>query len=266
MSNILFTIAYDGSAFHGWQKQPGQRTVQGELEEKLAVVLGAPVGLEGTSRTDAGVHALGQRATLRGDFGIPTERIPIAVNNLLSDVRILEAEEKPEGFHARFDAVGKTYAYRFAIMPPNEIFLRNYACILAKSPNIGKMSEAAKYIEGSHDFASFRAAGGADLESTVRTVFAASLAIRSGTDPAGFSFDTVEAEVTGDGFLYNMVRIIAGTLLEVGTGRIEPKETATIIAAKNRALAGPTAPPQGLYLKEVYYDIEALTAPTRGRT
>jgi len=265
MSNILFTISYDGSAFHGWQKQPGQRTVQGELEEKLEAVLGVPIKLEGTSRTDAGVHALGQRATLRGDFAIPTERIPLAVNNLLSDVRILEAEEKPEGFHARFDAAGKTYVYRFAVAPPNEIFLRNYACILAKSPNIGKMSEAAKYIEGKHDFTSFRAAGGADLETAVRTVFAASVTQGTGTDPAGLSFDTAEAEVTGDGFLYNMVRIIAGTLLEAGFEKIEPKEIESIITAKDRAMAGPTAPPQGLYLKEVYYGSEALTAHASGR-
>jgi len=254
MNNILLRIAYDGSGFHGWQRQPGQRTVQGELEEKLSAVLLAPVQLEGASRTDAGVHALGQCATLRGDFGIPTDRIPIAANNLLADARVLSAEEMPEGFHARFDAARKTYAYRFALSPPNEIFLRNYACLLAKSPNIGKMSEAAKYMEGNHDFASFQAAGGTERESTVRTIFSASVARGTATDPAGASYDTAEAEVTGDGFLYNMVRIIAGTLLEAGLERIEPKDVARIIEAKSRAQAGPTAPPQGLYLKEVCYN------------
>jgi len=266
MNNILLTIAYDGSGFHGWQRQPGQRTVQGELEEKLLTVTGAPVQLEGTSRTDAGVHALGQRATLKGDFGIPTDRIPVALNNLLSDVRVIAAEDRPEGFHARFDAVGKTYSYRFAVAPPNEVFLRNYSCLLAKSPNIGNMSEAAKYIEGKHDFSCFRAAGGAEALSAVRTVFAVRVKGGSATDPAGACYETVEAEVTGDGFLYNMVRIIAGTLLETGFEKLEPKEIKTIIASKSRAAAGPTAPPQGLYLKEVYYDSEALNAQVKGRT
>ena len=260
MNNLLLKIAYDGSGFHGWQRQPGLRTVQGVLEEKLEYIVRAPVQIEGTSRTDAGVHALGQCATLRGDFGIPADRIPLALNNLLSDIAILSAEEKPEGFHARFSAAGKTYAYRFAVSPPNEIFLRNYACILAKSPNIDKMNEAAKYLEGTHDFACFRAAGGAEPESTVRTIFAARITKGTGKDPAGAPYETVESEVTGDGFLYNMVRIIAGTLAEVGSGKIRPEEIADIIAAKDRALAGPTAPPGGLYLKEVYFDNKALIA------
>jgi len=260
MKNILLKIAYDGSGFHGWQRQPDQRTVQGTLEEALEHIIGAPITLEGTSRTDAGVHALGQCATMRGDFGIPAARIPIAANNILQDIAILSAEEKPEGFHARFGAVGKTYVYRFAVAPRGDIFLRNYACLLAKAPNIGKMSEAAKHIEGTHDFASFQAAGGAERETTVRTIFDVRIKEGAGTDPAGGVYETVIAEVAGDGFLYNMVRIIAGTLLEAGYERIAPKETAGIIAAKSRALAGPTMPPQGLYLKEVYFDDDALTA------
>jgi len=259
MSNILLTIAYDGSGFHGWQKQPGVRTVQGELEEKLGFVLREPVQLEGASRTDAGVHALGQRASLRGDFGIPTDRIPVAVSNLLPDVRVLCAEEKPAGFHARFDAAGKTYFYRFAVDPANGIFLRNYAYLLAKRPNIDNMSEAAKYIEGTHDFASFQAAGGTERESTVRTVYGIRIITGTGTDPGGTEYETIETEVTGDGFLYNMVRIIAGTLLDAGSGKLAPKETARIIEAKDRARAGPTAPPQGLYLKKVFYARPDLT-------
>ena len=265
MKNILFKIAYDGSGFHGWQKQPGVRTVQGVLEETLGSVLRAPVVLEGTSRTDAGVHALGQCASLRGDFAIPADRIPIAVNNLLSDVRILSSEEKPDGFHARFDAVGKTYTYRFAVSPQHEIFLRNYACLLAKSPNIDNMSEAAKYMEGRHDFAGFQAAGGTPRDSTIRTIFDARVTGGTGTDPAGTAYETIEVEVTGDGFLYNMVRIISGTLIEAGSGRIAPKEIANILSAKDRGRAGPTAPPQGLYLKEVYYDYEVLMTHVRGK-
>ena len=254
MNNILLTIAYDGSGFHGWQIQPGARTVQGELEDKLSFVLRAPARLEGASRTDAGVHALGQRATLRGDFGIPADRIPIAINNLLSDVRVLCAEERPEGFHARFDATGKTYAYRFAVGAKNGIFLRDHTCLLANSPNIGNMSEAAKFIEGTHDFAGFQASGGTERENTVRTVFSVRVTAGTGTDPVGEIFETIEIEVCGDGFLYNMVRIIAGTLLEAGSGKIAPVEVKDILEAKDRARAGPTAPPGGLYLKEVYYD------------
>ena len=264
MNKILFKIAYDGGGFHGWQKQPGIRTVQGVLEKKLGFVLREPVTLEGTSRTDAGVHALGQCASMRGDFAMPVDRIPVAVNNIISDVRILSSEEKPDGFRARFDAVGKTYIYRFAISPGYEIFLRNYACLLAKSPNIDNMSEAAKQMEGRHDFAGFQTAGGTPRESTVRTIFAMRVTGGTETGPAGIVYETIEVEVTGDGFLYNMVRIIAGTLLETGFGRIAPEEIANILSAKNRSAAGPTAPPQGLYLKEVYYDNEALMARVRG--
>jgi len=264
MNNLLLKIAYDGSGFHGWQRQPGLRTVQGVLEEKLEYIVRAPVQIEGTSRTDAGVHALGQCATLRGDFGIPADRIPLALNNLLSDIAILSAEEKPEGFHARFDAVGKTYIYRFAMAPRGEIFLRNYACLLAKGPNIDNMSEAAKYMEGTHDFVCFQAAGGTERETTVRTIYALSVNKGKGTDPAGGAYETVEIEVTGDGFLYNMVRIIAGTLMDIGFGKILPKEVGKIIEAKDRALAGPTAPPQGLFLKEVYFDKNAMTGLARG--
>ena len=264
MNNLLLKIAYDGSGFHGWQRQPGLRTVQGELEEKLGFVLRVPVQIEGASRTDAGVHALGQRATLRGDFGIPTDRIPVAVNNLLPDVRVISAEKKPEGFHARFDAVGKTYMYRFAVDPPGGIFLRDYFYLLANAPIIDNMSEAAKYIEGTHDFESFQAAGGTERESTVRTVFGIRILSGTETDPGGAVYETVGIEITGDGFLYNMVRIAAGTLLEAGYGKIAPKDIESIIEAKDRACAGPTAPPQGLYLKKVYYDRNEIEAYSRG--
>ena len=258
MSNILLKIAYDGSKFHGWQKQPGQRTVQGELEEVLGGILGSEISVEGTSRTDAGVHALGQRATLRGEFGIPVEKIPIAANNLMTDIAVLSAERKPEGFHARFSAAGKTYIYRYAIAPEIKVFLRPYASILAKKPDTGRMSEAAKYIEGTHDFACFQAAGGAERASTVRTVFSISVIEKIIMDAAGNPYEAVEIEVTGDGFLYNMVRIIAGTLADAGIGKIAPGEIKSIIDSADRTRAGATAPPQGLYLKEVYFDIEAI--------
>ena len=266
MSNILLTIAYDGSGFHGWQKQPSVRTVQGVIEEALEKITGKTIQVEGTSRTDAGVHAVGQCATIRGDFGIPTERISLAVNNLLYDASILSAVEKPENFHACTDAIGKTYIYRFAFAPPGSaaVFLRHYACILKDKPNTGMMLEAAKYIWGTHDFACFQASGGAPRETTVRTIFGIEIRETKKNDIAGNPYEEIEIAVTGDGFLYNMVRIIAGTLASVGFGKIRPEEIKDIISSKDRARAGATAPPQGLYLTKVYFDRASLMAYTRG--
>jgi len=253
-ANILLKVAYDGSGFHGWQRQPAQRTVQGVLEEAIGSLCNTPVRIEGTSRTDAGVHALGQRATLRGDFGIPTNRIPVAANNLLRDITVLGAEEKEEGFHARYSAVAKTYIYRFAVAPPIPVFLKNYACLLAEGPNTDRMNDAAKRLRGTYDFACFQAAGGVLRETTVRTIFGAEVRKAKEKDLAGNEYDIVEIEVTGDGFLYHMVRIIAGTLASIGSGHIAPDEIEGVIASRDRKRAGPTAPPQGLYLKEVFYD------------
>ncbi len=257
---ILLTIEYDGTGFFGWQRQPGVRTVQGELEKALCNVCGKPVQLNGTSRTDAGVHALGQRASFRGDFGIPTEKIPLAVNNFLAgtlgsgyacgDVRIIEAREMPEGFHARFDAKGKTYRYviRHGTLPG--VFERNY-CYHVKMPlSAEAMEKAAVQIVGTHDFACFQAAGGTPRETTVRTIY--DLQVKR---PAA---DTIQIEVTGDGFLYNMVRIITGTLVEVGQGKKSPDAIAEILAAGDRRLAGHTAPPQGLYLEQIYYNEQQM--------
>ena len=260
MRNVLLTIAYDGSDFHGWQKQPNARTVQGVLEETLLHVTGQEIQLAGTSRTDAGVHALGQRATMRGDFGIPTDRIATAVNHMTEDVKIISAEDKPEDFHARFDATGKTYVYNVTVVDENvqleRIFLRKYRYLLKEMPNTDKMYEAAKVIEGTHDFVSFQSAGGADLDSTVRTVSRILLTQEEKEWSDGVVSKDLHIEVTGDGFLYNMVRIIAGTLIEVGLGKRDPAEIADVIATKDRSVAGHTAPAGGLYLKEVYFDNE----------
>lgn len=258
--NILLTISYDGTCFSGWQRQPDRRTVQGELEKALSFVTGQKVEINGTSRTDAGVHAIGQRASFKGCFGIPTERIPLAVNNLLAgaqgsgyscgDIRITAAEEMPADFHARFDSKGKTYRYLIRCGDHPDVFSRNYCCQIKQSLDIEAMRKAAALIEGTHDFACFQAAGGTPRETTVRTVY--DLTIQE-TAP-----DTIAIEVTGDGFLYNMVRIIAGTLMEVGYGRKKPEEIADILASGDRQKAGHTAPPQGLYLVEIYYNEEML--------
>lgn len=252
--NILLTIEYDGTDFYGWQRQPELRTVQGTIEEALTRICARPVTIDGTSRTDAGVHALGQRATFAGDFGIPVERIPLAVNNLVSgtakegDVRILRAEEVPLDFHARFNARGKKYRYVIRNEENMAVFLRNYRYQVKTTLDVEKMQLAADKLTGEHDFACFQAAGGTPKESTVRRI--SSLEIREEASRGGRD---IAIEVAGDGFLYNMVRIIAGTLVEVGQGKKDPEEMIGILDKGDRRNAGHTAPPQGLYLVEVYY-------------
>lgn len=271
MGNYLLTIAYDGSRFHGWQKQPAEETVQGYLEQTFSRLFDREILLNGTSRTDAGVHALGQRASFEAELGIPTERLAKVMNNALcgreegsfalSPVRILEAREVPEGFHARFDSKGKKYVYR--ILPGKvDTFRRNYVYHVpgpadGEEPLDAKaMDAAAKLLVGIHDFKSFEASGGTPRETTVRTIFEAKVhpAGSHGGSGASPAADEILFEIAGDGFLYNMVRIITGTLVEIGRGRRDPQDIKKIIEAKDRAEAGHTAPPYGLYLKEVYYD------------
>ena len=199
---------------------------------------------------------------MRGIFSIPVNRIKTAMNNLLSDAMILNAEEKPGDFHARFSAAGKTYIYRFAVAPPVPVFMRNYTWVLKERPNTSMMSEAAKYMEGAHDFACFQAAGGTQRETTVRTIFKTKVIESKGEDPAGNAYEAIGFEVTGDGFLYNMVRIMAGTLADAGFGRFEPGDIKSIILSKDRTKAGQTAPPQGLYLKEVFFNEASMIAGT----
>lgn len=254
--NILLTIKYDGTNFHGWQKQPEKRTVQGEIEKALSIVCGKGIQITGTSRTDAGVHALAQRANFRGDIKIPSDRLIIAVNNILSggknvinragDVKIINAEEKPLEFHARFDAKSKKYIYKIDNDSEADIFKRNYTYQIAKPLDTPAMEEAAAYIKGTKDFKCFQSSGGEEKKTTVRTIYDLKITKQ------GMS-RILHIEITGDGFLYNMVRIITGTLTEVGLGKMNPKVVPDIIESKSRQNAGHTAPPQGLYLAEVYY-------------
>ncbi|MBN7773079.1 tRNA pseudouridine(38-40) synthase TruA [Clostridium aminobutyricum] len=264
MRNILLTIEYDGTNFCGWQRQPDKRSVQGEIEKALSIVCGAPVSINGTSRTDAGVHALGQRANFRGEFGIPTDRIGIAVNNILAgglnsigsvgDVQIVKVEEKKEDFHARFDAKGKKYVYKILNSQEKDIFGRNYYYQINKPLDVEAMKDAAKYIIGTHDFKCFQAAGGEEKATTVRTIFD----LKIFNQLADNRKQEIELQIKGDGFLYNMVRIITGTLVDVGLGKRTPLSVKAAIDSKDRQKSGHTAPPQGLYLYEVYYDLEEL--------
>ena len=280
---MLLTIAYDGSTFHGWQKQPGERTVQGYLEQTMSRLFDREILLSGTSRTDAGVHAYGQRASFKADIGIPTEKIALVVNNALcaregsesgrggfakSPIRILSAEEKPSDFHARFDSKGKRYIYRICAGAGRSqseeaqrslVFEHNYVYHVDGPAEDGRsdghldvqaMKEGAKYFTGEHDFKSFEASGGNPRETTVRRIFAAD--VRE-SEPAANGLQRIEFCVEGDGFLYNMVRIMTGTLVEIGQGKRRPEEIKEIIEAADRQQAGHTAPPGGLYLAEVFY-------------
>lgn len=254
--NILLTIAYDGSNFCGWQRQPNTRTVCGELETVLSSIYQKEIKLDGTSRTDAGVHACGQCASFRVDSPVPAERLPRIMNNMLAgsrsaavgDIRILRAEEMPEDFHARFSCRGKTYVYRIRNGQDPDVWLRNYRCQIVPPLDTAAMRQACSHIVGTHDFACFQSAG-SPRETTVRTVYRLEIA-----ETLSGGAKEIEITVTGDGFLYNMVRIMAGTLIEVGLGKRSPESLAQVIASCDRQKAGYVAPAQGLYLKEIYFD------------
>ena len=255
--NVLLTLEYDGSAFHGWQEQESVATVQGTLQDALKEVTGLDIKVSGTSRTDAGVHALGQCCSFKADLGIPIERLPLALNNMLSGgrngagskvgaIRVLSAVEVEEDFHARFNCVGKTYKYLISSATPS-VFTRD-RCYYVDGPlDEEAMKRAAEHIKGAHDFAAFQAAGGTPRETTVRTISAIEIDSLN---------DDVVIAVTGDGFLYNMVRIIVGTLIEVGQGRRNPETIKETIESLDRSKAGHTAPAEGLYLAEIFFDRE----------
>lgn len=263
MKNILLTIEYDGTQFAGWQRQPKQRTAQGVLEKALSEVCQKEIKINGTSRTDSGVHAYGQRANFKADLGIPVDKLMFATNNYLSkevdiiggigDMKVIKVEEVPLEFHARFDAKAKTYIYKIRNARETDVFDRNFCYQIARSLNINAMRKAAEEIVGSHDFKCFQAQGGKIIDDTVRTIMNLQIyqdILEEGKD---FVDQILTIEVTGDGFLYNMVRIIVGTLVDVGTGKISSKKMGEIIESKERQRAGHTAPPQGLYLTDVFY-------------
>ena len=248
MKRILLTIAYDGTNYSGWQKQKDEAviTVEGELTKALRLLFRNPA-LEcvGASRTDAGVHALGQRAVIDVETSIPAEKIPLAIRSFLpADIVVTKAEEVAETFHPRFDCVKKTYEYRFWNAPAKNPKERLYSAYVQKPLDVERMNEGAKAFLGTHDFAAFCAAG-AQVSTTVRTIFDCHVEKQG---------ESVRILVTGDGFLYNMVRIIAGTLLEVGMGRRSRETVQRALATGERTLAGPTAPAKGLMLVGIAYE------------
>ncbi|MDR3592174.1 MAG: tRNA pseudouridine(38-40) synthase TruA [Negativicutes bacterium] len=242
--NIKLTVAYDGTAYHGFQWQLNALTIQQVLEERLAVVFGHPLKIAGAARTDSGVHAYGQVVTFCTSGSIPTARICAAARGVLpDDIVVTAAEEVAPEFHARFDSKSKIYCYRLYSSERPDPFLRRYAWHLVKVPDTAAMDAAVRQIVGTHDFSAFRGAGGAQ-RSPVRTIFAASCRRQD---------RMTECEFWGSGFLYHMVRNLVGTLVDVGFHRLTPADFGQILAGRDRGAAGITAPPQGLYLKEVLY-------------
>ena len=246
MRNIKLVIEYDGKDFNGWQKQPTKLNIQGEIEKAIKQITGEDVDLTASGRTDAGVHALGQVANFKTNSNIPIEKIPIALNsNLKKSIVIKSAEEVEERFHSRLNCKRKTYRYIINNSKYGTAIYRNLETHIPMKLDIQKMQQAVKYFEGEHDFKAFKASG-TSSKSSVRTIYKAE--VRDAGN------ERIYIELTGNGFLYNMVRIIAGTLVEVGTGKIEPKEIKTIIESQKRENAGKTLPPQGLYLVNVEYE------------
>ncbi|MGE5473550.1 MAG: tRNA pseudouridine(38-40) synthase TruA [Ignavibacteriales bacterium] len=242
--NIKLIIEYDGTDYHGWQRQPNRISIQEVLENTLSQVLEHEVSIISAGRTDAGVHALGQCANFKTDCRIPAEKIPYALNALLpDDIVIKHACEVSADFHARFSVKGKYYKYiinngRF----PSAIDAkREYFCPYRL--NIDLMKEALEQLLGTHDFKGFMASGCA-VKNTVKTIYEAGLEVKD---------DKITIGLKADGFLYNMVRIIAGTLIDVGRGRIPIENVKKALETGERSLAGKTVQPQGLYLVEVYY-------------
>ena len=245
MKRVMLRVAYDGTDYCGWQLQPGKPTIESVLNEALSALLGEKITVTGASRTDSGVHSLGNVAVFDTDTRIPAEKISYALNQRLpDDIVIQESGEVAPDFHPRHCDSRKTYEYRILNREfplPTE---RRDSYFCYRKLDVENMRKAAEYIVGTHDFASFCAAH-AQTETTVRTVFGCTV------EKTG---DMICIRVTGAGFLYNMVRIIAGTLIEIGYGAKEPEDMQTILAACSRSAAGPTAPAHGLTMMGIEFE------------
>jgi len=246
MRRLKAIISYDGTQFSGYQVQPGERTVQAEVERVLAVMhKGNNIKVTASGRTDARVHATGQTLHFDTPLAIPVEKYMKALNvQLPRDIRVLSVEEVAADFHARYSVTGKRYRYIWSCEPVQSPFRRHYTVETnGVKPDVDAMQEAAKAIIGTHDFSCFCAAN-TSVQNKVRTVNALEFEWHG---------EELHMVIEGSGFLYNMVRIIAGTLWEVGIGRREVKNVEAVVSSMDRDQAGKTAPPQGLYLEKVFY-------------
>lgn len=239
-------VSYDGTQFSGYQVQPNKRTVQSEIEAVLTKLhKGQSIKIHASGRTDAYVHAVGQVIHFDTTLTIPSEKWPYALNSLLpKDIVILDAEIVPDHFHSRFDARKKEYRYKISTQKMADVFKRNYTYHFPYALDVELMRKACQYLCGTHDFTSFCVAK-TEVVDKVRTIYSIDI-LEEGTDLT-FCF-------TGNGFLYNMVRILMGTLLEIGQSKRSPDQIPLILEGKDRSLSGKTAPGHGLYLWKVYYD------------
>lgn len=244
MKRMLLTIQYDGTSYHGWQVQPNGITVQEVMTTALKKLLGKETAVTGCSRTDTGVHAVEFCCHIDCDDGIPESAFLKGLNSVLpSDIAVIDCKNVEDDFHARYDAKGKTYKYYIFNSSVKDAFKSRYSWQIDRPLDISKMNEFCKELIGTHDFCAFSSSA-RTVEDTVRTVKDCYVE-RKG--------NMVVLTVTGDGFLYNMVRIIVGTAVSVSDGRINISDVKKIFDTKNRDLAGITAPPQGLFLEKVYY-------------
>lgn len=246
--SLLLKICYDGSGYHGWQIQNNAVAVQQVFQEAMGKVLGSSPDLKGCSRTDTGVHALEFCISIKTESEIPCKRLVGALNHFLPpDIAVLSCEEVPKDFHARYSCMGKQYVYKIWNNPVRSPFLDKRALHYWYNLDIEKLNEAAGFFIGSHDFTSFCTLDQRERGDMTRTI------TRSQWERKG---DLVTYRVAADGFLYNMVRIMVGTMLRVAQEKFKPSDIPEIIKAKSRKLAGPTAPACGLYLEKVFYKPE----------
>lgn len=244
MRNIKLIIEYDGTNYGGWQKQKNNKTVQETIEKAIKNVTHEEVELTGSSRTDAGVHAKGMVANFYTNSSVPSDKFREAINTKLpDDIGIVLSEEVEKGFHARYNSKGKTYRYSIVNRYEKVCIGRQTSYQVKDKLNLELMREACKYFIGKHDFKAFRTEG-SSVKTTIRTISQLEIISRN---------NNLDIIITADGFLYNMVRIIVGTLIEVGKGKIEPKAIENIIKSKDRTKAGACAPAKGLCLEKVYY-------------
>lgn len=244
---IGILVEYDGADFYGWQRQQGFRTVQGEIEKLLGKIAKTSIEIHGSGRTDKGVHARGQFAHFDWEIPIKIDDVPRALNSQLpGDIVIREARELPLEFHSRYHCKGKMYRYRFYTDKTPRAMENRYAMRVKYSMDVEKMRAAAQDFIGTYDYKGFTSAR-CDKENTTRTIYYVDLQ-KKGSD--------WEFVVAGSGFLYNMVRIMVGTLIDIGRGRLEPDIIQQVLATKDRTLAGKTVGPQGLTLEQVFYSDE----------
>ncbi len=245
MRNLKIVVEYDGTNYHGWQRQTGEITIEGVLEEKIGTITGEKITINGSGRTDAGVHAVNQVASFKTTSEISESNLLRAINSMIPyDIVLKALTDVDEAFHARYDAKSKAYLYKIYNRPVRSAIYKNYSWHVRSALDIDAMRRAALCLKGTQDYSSFCAANG-DSQNNIRTIMDVDFAVSES--------GMITFSIKADGFLRYMVRNIMGTLVDVGKGKMDPAVFSDILKAMDRTKAGITAPPQGLFLNEVYY-------------